>query len=128
MRISDWSSDVCSSDLSSRRSRDGLFTIFPIRPALDDVPLLKRSARWVPLADPAVTMQRISGEEMVDPDGTLPLEAWMERQHAVSVRRMAASISAVDLVKRRPGFGQTIVPAPRSEERRVGKECVSPCR
>ncbi len=38
------------------------------------------------------------------------LDDWIAAQHAVSVREMLRSISAVDLVKHRPGFGQTVVP------------------
>src|SRR3546814_9614877 len=73
LRISDWSSDVCSSDLSSAwRSRG----VLPMRPPKKSN--LKRS--------PARSHQRSA-------------EFW---QGASSVRR--------------------------SEERRVGKECVSTCR
>lgn len=42
------------------------------------------------------------------------LEDWLDRQMRISARRMAAAISATGLVKRRPGFGQRIVPAPGS--------------
>ncbi len=43
-----------------------------------------------------------------------PLEAWIERQAAISAERMARAISATDLVFHRPGFGQTVRPAPGS--------------
>ncbi|MET4699332.1 glucoamylase [Constrictibacter sp. MBR-5] len=43
-----------------------------------------------------------------------PLQTWMDRQFALSARRMAACVSATGLVKHRPGFGMTVVPAPGS--------------
>ncbi|MFN4088323.1 MAG: glycoside hydrolase family 15 protein [Alphaproteobacteria bacterium] len=39
------------------------------------------------------------------------LDAWAERREAASAVRMAASVSATGLTKRRDGFGQTVVPA-----------------
>jgi glucoamylase len=36
------------------------------------------------------------------------LEAWIERQHARSVQGMLLSVSPLELVKQRPGFGQTV--------------------
>jgi len=40
------------------------------------------------------------------------LEAWIERQQAHAARHMLRSISPVDIVKARPGFGQVIRPVP----------------
>lgn len=42
------------------------------------------------------------------------LSAWIDRQHAHAARQMLRSISPVGIVKTRPGFGQTIRPAPGS--------------
>ena len=39
------------------------------------------------------------------------LAEWMDRQYRLSAAAMLQSISAVHLVKERPGFGQTIRPA-----------------
>jgi glucoamylase len=39
------------------------------------------------------------------------LEGWLEAQTTASLRGLRAGISATHLVKRRPGFGQVIVPA-----------------
>src|SRR3546814_5851864 len=74
MRISDWSSDVCSSDLATSR-------------------LLGTSARCKRPGAPA---------DGAGPGYGLPLVA--------------------------PGHSSSMVTAARSEERRVGKECVSTCR
>jgi glucoamylase len=45
------------------------------------------------------------------PDEDSSLVAWIGRQYQTSAAAMLQSISAVDLVKERPGFGQTIRPA-----------------
>ena len=42
------------------------------------------------------------------------LESWIERQYRHAMARMLPSLSPVDLVKQRPGFGQTVVPRPGS--------------
>src|SRR3546814_1260370 len=88
MRISDWSSDVCSSDL---RLRSG------------------RGQEWT-----------LSGESgTCVPDWILPyLEA-----------RFGADLEMELATMLRPApLDVRINPLKRSEERRVGKECVSTCR
>src|SRR3546814_20991532 len=79
MRISDWSSDVCSSDLSRVR------------------------------AEPCFRQR------------TRPIGARMER--AMHVGEEAADRRAPDHQRQKYADGSR-----RSEERRVGKECVSTCR
>src|SRR3546814_12976781 len=89
MRISDWSSDVCSSDL----------------------------AEQLELPRPSAAASSI---------GTQPADGAFPRQPAVSPRgcRHAAKLSGG-----RPCFtGLLCSSSWRSEERRVGKECVSTCR
>jgi glucoamylase len=44
----------------------------------------------------------------------MSLAAWIEREAATAARLMLRSISPIDIVKRRPGFGQVIVPKPGS--------------
>src|SRR3546814_12723021 len=89
MRISDWSSDVCSSDLSLRRASD--------RPSR-----VRQGA-----CGPAGAV-RGGGRGAVKP--------WL-------TDRAAAGATV------RPGEGCSTGGTPhRSEERRVGKECVSTCR
>src|SRR3546814_4390840 len=87
LRISDWSSDVCASDLHRRRSS----------PA--------RGGRC-----------RGTGTGDVRPWPMIPLSA--------STRIYLAG-GATDM---RKGFDGLAVLVQRSEERRVGKECVSTCR
>src|SRR3546814_1911330 len=81
LRISDWSSDVCSSDLRVE-PHPRIFA--------------RRQAVALLLADPL--------------------------QHAAHLRSGAGGAFLVKSVKGRP------LPLVRSEERRVGKECVSTCR
>src|SRR3546814_3326876 len=94
MRISDWSSDVCSSDLRrdslrlrfvSRRNELSQSLIHPLSRAYSTVSVFK------------------------------------EREESVSMRRSTANNVSVGTPRNR--LTQT-----RSEERRVGKECVSTCR
>src|SRR3546814_2372343 len=84
MRISDWSSDVCSSDLQRGSARFGL--------------------------QHAVQ----SGQR----NGT-------ERQHQQRKRRRQEVAEEALFVRKMAAEGHA---AQRSEERRVGKECVSTCR
>src|SRR3546814_19408081 len=94
MRISDWSSDVCSSDLKVRPTfGDGLVT--------SEGDFWRRQRK---LAQPAFHRERIEAlaKVMTDATGEM-LRRW-----------------------ERTATKDTI--GGRSEERRVGKECVSTCR
>src|SRR3546814_13376612 len=105
MRISDWSSDVCSSDLPARSAH-----------ALLD--------RQVCLSDPVGA--RSCGAGAADPRraATVPEGRKLPLGGPLppALRRKAAGGKAA---LRRPARNR---PAHRSEERRVGKECVSTCR
>src|SRR3546814_12111927 len=116
MRISDWSSDVCSSDLGERhpppgtRYRRGFRTQDqPNLRAADDGVLGPRDRRLLGLS---------AGGEISMGDGTSigrvrGLGAAKEGTHHWWHQRLTA------------GGNLLLV---RSEERRVGKECVSTCR
>src|SRR3546814_14801911 len=96
MRISDWSSDVCSSDLVIGASAGGVSALRHLLGALEP------DLNW-----PIVIVPHI-GSSNID--------------HLVEV---LAATSALPVIADRPGAA----PRPgRSEERRVGKECVSTCR
>src|SRR3546814_13069554 len=94
MRISDWSSDVCSSDLYRRtdgqQGSDGFYQAF----------------------------RRIGGNP--------------QRQYGHEMRRSTEKNEGDEKIKRRTKFQiRAAADKPekdRSEERRVGKECVSTCR
>src|SRR3546814_19922420 len=84
MRISDWSSDVCSSDLRKIRCR---CTDSCVKPSAACSAMCKRSTGSAPK----------SRSRCCPVSASMSLRAWCR-------------------------------PATRSEERRVGKECVSTCR
>src|SRR3546814_18098866 len=92
MRISDWSSDVCSSDLGDAQPR-----------AVSD-----RQRRLV--------LERAGRIEQ-------PLHLG-HRQHD----RDLANLPGADQLAREVGAVERVREEERSEERRVGKECVSTCR
>ena len=43
-----------------------------------------------------------------------PLDLWVDRQYQHAARAMLLSVSALGIVKARPGFGQRVVPKPGS--------------
>src|SRR3546814_1843173 len=90
MRISDWSSDVCSSDLNDGCPRLGDI----LRP----VPAARRTPSW-------------------------PADNRLAERNGRSSSRNGRSGSDVRCVR-----SIEFAAAQRSEERRVGKECVSTCR
>src|SRR3546814_2339947 len=98
MRISDWSSDVCSSDLGIDR---GMIEILG-HPAINP----KQSKHWA--LDIAVAFPTLHIN--LSPGGF-----WSHRFWPISVNRTRWE-------------AEFHVPKPRSEERRVGKECVITCR
>src|SRR3546814_13408591 len=99
MRISDWSSDVCSSDLQSSKGRRSKMrhnvlvnTLSARYQGLDDIHVIREKVTKIPRSEMNIT--------------DIP-------QH---------------LIKRYIGDLLSNLYIPRSEERRVGKECVSTCR
>src|SRR3546814_16877592 len=108
MRISDWSSDVCSSDLSLQKQFLGearflrAFNYF----------MLVRAFGSVPMHDKVV--------EGVD-QGQAPY-ASIEELYAFIISDLEEAITMMEVQKQQGRADK------RSEERRVGKECVSTCR
>src|SRR3546814_18173710 len=101
MRISDLSSDVCSSDLFSQELR-------LTSPSSSKV-------QWV--AGLFYYSDSIDREERFVVTSVAPLPRGLGGDNTALQNASTKSYAA---------FGQ--VPIPRSEERRVGKECVSTCR
>src|SRR3546814_12358491 len=99
MRISDWSSDVCSSDLAGASKSDSSAATLPgdYRP-------------------PAVEYE---GKSAFSESWALLGTLWRSR-YRLPICLLAGGIVAVLI--------GNMVGQVRSEERRVGKECVRPCR
>src|SRR3546814_13506319 len=98
MRISDWSSDVCSSDL--------------FEAAMNNVmPMLEVKAR------------RIGGATY-----QVPIEVRPDRRQALALRWLTMFSRKRGEKTMEERLANEIMDAARSEERRVGKECVSTCR
>src|SRR3546814_17795361 len=96
MRISDWSSDVCSSDLKATKT--------------EKVSSQKLSAEKDKALETAIgSIERSFGK------GAIML---LDDRGAMNVEAISTGSLAIDMAS---GVG-------RSEERRVGKECVSTCR
>src|SRR3546814_16955863 len=95
MRISDWSSDVCSSDLHAHGAG---------RSHTDT-----RRTRCV-AADPSQSVEQFA-------------------QKALAAALMFPLVAVLPAMTAIFGYSKTnAAQRPRSEERRVGKECVSTCR
>src|SRR3546814_17685242 len=103
MRISDWSSDVCSSDLAFVAEVIDRHTIN-----------LRHLMRAIFLM--TVTLTVLNTALILVVTG-LAVVLWMEG--LITVGAIAVAIGLIIRLTQMSG---------RSEERRVGKECVSPCR
>src|SRR3546814_11322903 len=105
MRISDWSSDVCSSDLNAR-TNGALFQM--------------KVASWS--VTPTMKLQ-LPSDWRLDLSGTIG----RSQTNIASQNYVTGAIASTT-----GGFYDNRIRAielpGRSEERRVGKECVSPCR
>src|SRR3546814_11087666 len=127
MRISGWSSDVCSSDLTQDRwtgldralsaaARDG---VVDLRKVPGDLGRRRHRALLVGrlqyLAQLGLAEKSRGARWTLRPDAERTLQALGERKDIVRT------------LQRSFGAPQRHLPD-RSEERSVGKECVSPCR
>src|SRR3546814_11877570 len=97
MRISDWSSDVCASDL-----------------------IVVTATRTLTLIDQVPASVTVLGKAAIDRAQDIGVSELLLRTPGVSLSRNGGYGAATSLSIR---GAET-----RSEERRVGKECVSPCR
>src|SRR3546814_13225920 len=110
MRISDWSSDVCSSDLHAARP-------YPAQEWVKRHGDLIRPCRFVnrPCIRPALCCRRSqwNGLEIIRPE-------WPTERLTCNYESILIRLATKVPTNRLDGW--------RSEERRVGKECVSTCR
>src|SRR3546814_4223597 len=138
MRISDWSSDVCSSDLVAVRLAYGVgivaaFAIGSVGAFLvfDWPPLLRQIVLAYLLAFLTLRVALTFSRFFLAPGGerfrVVPMStesAWYwHRRIAAFVGWFAFGWVTLALLN---SLGMSV--GARSEERRVGKECVSPCR
>src|SRR3546814_11175263 len=122
MRISDWSSDVCSSDLGDRADLLGrrgdpvLRDVVDQRLAVDEAPDEPRTGD-------AVDLGPLAGDPLARP------VVQIARQRRLADRRPAGRAVGFDAALEETGIEtERAKQADRSEERRVGQECVSTCR
>src|SRR3546814_16771035 len=114
MRISDWSSDVCSSDLASQPTHRRLDPGHRVRV---DRGLAQLAEREVAV-DLGAFWIRVAEQLLPRDDVDVGLCQFRPEQVTERVRVQQLGIDAA---------GLAVFPD-RSEERRVGKECVSTCR
>src|SRR3546814_13543664 len=135
MRISDWSSDVCSSDLLGRLILGENWS--PLRAefqhsAPGDYRIHRQLFRC-PLEYGAERSAVVVSRDDIrrpTPRGNAHLLAFLE-QHLESVRRAMPVdfVGQVDqMIAANLASGEASIARIRSEARRVGKECVSKCR
>src|SRR3546814_15881790 len=104
MRISDWSSDVCSSDLEESSAEEG--ALMHVR--------LSVGGKKIEFSEKAILNEDSGGKDV---KGELPLNDML--------RAILTATGELEIVV--DGHTQRY-DMRRSEERRVGKECVSTCR
>src|SRR3546814_20256996 len=118
MRISDWSSDVCSSDLMAALLEKMCATINGFARAADS-PRWRRCARF---DNAAYRIDQLAGKVAT---GRRSLG---DQDFPAVFRASFAMLFATTGDVHRPSGCYPVKLHDRSEERRVGKECVSTCR
>src|SRR3546814_19654555 len=125
MRISDWSSDVCSSDLPARPQR---FEITD-QDILTEPIIGARQSTGLQIGQPAIDRLRIGLQEIRVTSAVRKRVEIGVDEALILARQSAIGTGGADIVQ--IGIDRSLV---RSEERRVGKECVrtgrsrwSPC-
>src|SRR3546814_5002506 len=127
MRISDWSSDVCSSDLEGTGRRGAVTKEDLVNYASGKTAGLSGGARPEERVPMTRIRKRIAERLMLSKNSTAMLTSFNE----VNLGKVMAMRKALqdDFIKAngiKLGFMSFF--AKKSEERRVGKECVSTCR
>src|SRR3546814_21066814 len=125
MRISDWSSDVCSSDLSKEQKELKLL-------------MKDEQRRWQVIGEQVRDIKARFGDKTPlgkrrTEIGDVPSEVVIPLEAVVAREPVTVLCSAKGWVRTLKGHQEAVSDAKykegdRSEERRVGKECVSTCR
>src|SRR3546814_14997999 len=127
MRISDWSSDVCSSDLSTLRAVIAQRLVRRLCQHCHEAVQADKSASALLGFDPGTIIYRALGCDACSGTGYKGRIGVFEAIRIDdTIRRLINNGGDESLIARHaflnaPNLG-------RSEERRVGKECVSTCR
>src|SRR3546814_18945281 len=111
MRISDWSSDVCSSDLRDIKNHTLANLDFYLERYEEKVIASGGQVHWAPTAEDAVK-------------AVLDICRRVDARVMTKGKSMISEEIALNQAMERAGLDVV----ERSEERRVGKECVSTCR
>src|SRR3546814_13154877 len=114
MRISDWSSDVCSSDLTTGRPA---YSQFDVAMTGDGRFVITWIDRINILGISALKQQTLDAQRYASDGSPIGSVITVYQTDLVAVRTPTVAVD---------GAGNFVVA--RSEERRVGKECVSTCR
>src|SRR3546814_15849558 len=118
MRISDWSSDVCSSDLVAPGLIDS-----HVHPVAGDWTPRQNQINWIDSCLHGGVTTMISAGEVHMPGR--PKDAVGVKAMAIFMQRAFAAFRPNGV--KIHGGSPVIEPDMRSEQRRVGKECVSTC-
>src|SRR3546814_14133562 len=116
MRISDWSSDVCSSDLQKQRSQNSAGKLRAEQDAARAVLSQRVHDAAAQIGDNAPVVLLTSNANPAMPDRVAVLRDVVLPHVRGDARHIELLLSGAQRI----GL--------RSEERRVGKECVSTCR
>src|SRR3546814_14849382 len=119
MRISDWSSDVCSSDLARRVRKDVVQDAETVWATLAYQRLRNRINVGTVLAKEHFAIHQVFDAESLYALQSLRPIALRADAALIVHDRYSLSVQAV------VEFCTELAQTPRSEERRVGKECVS---
>src|SRR3546814_13719842 len=126
MRISDWSSDVCSSDLDARgRYIHAVKSSFPAHLRLDGLKIVIDCANGAAYQVAPSAFWELGAEIVaigVSPDGLNVNDGCGSTAPSSCQETVVASGADIGIAL--DGDADRL----RSEERRVGKECVSTCR
>src|SRR3546814_17510952 len=110
MRISDWSSDVCSADLA-RRAVPSSSPCSPNTARNNETPPMRLKDRIALITGASRGIGAAIAKRYA-----------AEGAHVICVARTTGALEELDAAIRAQGG------TARAEERRVGTECVSPCR
>src|SRR3546814_15324698 len=134
MRISDWSSDVCSSDLIETMEGPAGDTLRSLPMRMNIIAMAAHANTCVipqlMLGNAVMNEQSLSGlrrELLILLAARLDGAQYVWSQHRVIAEKLGATSAMVKAIEELD-LASAALDEPRSEESRVGKECVSTCR